>query len=69
METFQVNLKTLLGLVLLNQHCHVIVRKNRGRFLGYIYHGLPPHLQCPYYTVLSYCMIQAYFQTMDMKIE
>ena len=42
METFQVNLKTLLGLVLPNQYCHVVVRKNRGRFLGYIISRIAP---------------------------
>ena len=33
---FWVDLKTLLGLVLPNQYCYVVVRKNCGRFLGYI---------------------------------
>ena len=42
METFRVNLKTLLGLVLLNQYCHVVVRKNRGRVLGYIISQITP---------------------------
>ena len=39
---FQVDLKTLLGLVLPNQYCHVIVRKNCGRFLGYIISRIAP---------------------------
>ena len=33
---FRVNLKTLLGLILPNQYYHVVMRKNQGRFLGYI---------------------------------
>ena len=36
METFRVNLKILLSLILPNQYCHVVVRKHQGRFLGYI---------------------------------
>ena len=31
---FQVDLKVLLGLILLNQYCHVVVRKYQVRFLG-----------------------------------
>ena len=33
---FQVDLKTLLGLILPNQYSHVVMGKNQGRFLGYI---------------------------------
>ena len=36
MEMFWFNLKTLLGLILPYQYCPVVVRKNRGRFLGYV---------------------------------
>ena len=39
---FRVDLKTLLGLVLPNQYCHVVVRKNRGKFLGYIIPWIAP---------------------------
>ena len=42
MEMFRVDLKTLLGLVLLNQYCHVVVRKNCDRFLGYILSRIAP---------------------------
>ena len=42
MQTFRVDLKTLLGLVLPNQYCHVIVRKGRGRFSGYITSRIAP---------------------------
>ena len=42
MQTFRVNLKTLLYFVLPNQYCHVVVRENRGRFLGYIISRIVP---------------------------
>ena len=58
MQTFRVDLKTLLGLVLPNQRCHVVVRKNRGRFLGYIISqiALTPSMSLIYSTIVLYDM-------------
>ena len=58
METFWVNLKTLLGLVLPNQNCHVVVRKNRGRFVGYIISWIAPtpSMSLLYSTIILYDM-------------
>ena len=57
METFWVDLKTLLGLILPNQCCHVVMRKIVAGFWVILYHWPRLHLQCPYYIVLLYCMI------------
>ena len=53
---FRVNLKTLLGLVLPNEYCHVVVRKNRGRFLGYIMSQIAPtpSMSLIYSTIVLY---------------
>ena len=52
----RVDLKTLLGLVLPNQYCHVIVRKIRGRFLGYIISRIAPtpSMSLLYSTIVLY---------------
>ena len=53
---FQVDLKTLLGLILPNQCCHVVVKKNRGRYLGYIISlSMPtPSMSLLYSTIVLY---------------
>ena len=52
----RVDLKTLLGLILLKEYCHVVVRKNRGRFLGDILLQAMPTSSLPllYSTIVLY---------------
>ena len=55
MQTFQVDLKTLLGLVLPYQYCHVVVKKNCGRCLDYISRiSLTPSMYLIYSTIVLY---------------
>ena len=53
---FWVDLKTLLSFVLPNQYCHVIMRKNRGRVLGYIISWIAPtpSMSLIYSTIVLY---------------
>ena len=53
LKMFQADLKACLGLVIPNQYCLIIVRENRGWFLGDCYFV---SLCGPYYTV-QYCTI------------
>ena len=60
MQTFQVDQKTLLGLVLPDQYCQVVVRKKSREVFGLYYITDHSHtFNVPNIrTVLSYCMIR-----------
>ena len=71
METIRVDLKTLLGLALSKQYCHVIVRKNCGRFLGYIISWITPtpsmSLLCSTITLYDFYFIKETYSTKKQK--